>query len=542
MHTKYIFLFLSIAFTSLSVHSKNIQYPNNFYMPIIVDGSVLKGSKPIQSSYLYMKETEVSNLEYKTFLQWVKSNDNSVFNKVQPDTNVWGKGIESFKNSYFQSNAFQNMPVVGVSQKQAQAYCNWIQDTYNEFFKTNTDSKIKKVIVRLPSETEWIMAAEGGQKPGTNFPWACEGVRYCGPDKKHIGKFLLNCKMGTISHETLQPYNTMITTEVYSYWPNSFGLYNMSGNVAEWLEEEGLSKGGSWNTTPYNCRINYVAQYSKDGTASSHIGFRYVIEVVETYDNKTIPKFEIQNKMNSNGFEYIPKQNNSDNLKFMSNEISNLEYKQFLIENTDSSLKPKVGIWRPYFRYSYFEQYAWHSAFNNFPVVGITYESALAYCIWLGEKYNSNPKREYHKVVFRLPNENEWMHAAYGGYKNLYGWGGSYTRNSRGCYLANFAPLEDQYLYQDSNNIYSWVNNNGIAMNKTADGALIPHFTTSYFPNNYGMYNYSGNVAEMIEEKGTSKGGSWISTQYDIMIISKERYSEPNATLGFRVLAEVIER
>ena len=47
--------------------------------------------------------------------------------------------------------------------------------------------------------------------------------------------------------------------------------------------------------------------------------------------------------MNSNGFEYIPKQNNSDNFKFMSNEISNLEYKQFLIENTDSILKPKVG-------------------------------------------------------------------------------------------------------------------------------------------------------------------------------------------------------
>ena len=511
-------------------------------MPIIVDGSVLEGSKPILGSYLYMKETEVSNQEYRSFLNWTKSMDQSIYNLMYPDTNVWGKGFEAFRNHYFQSNAFQNMPVVGVSQKHAMAYCNWLQTKYNDYLELNTESKIKKVIVRLASEQEWIMAAEGGQKPGANYPWACEGVRYCGPEKKHLGKILLNCKMGTISYETLQPYNTMITTEVYSYWPNAYGLYNMSGNVAEWIEEEGLSKGGSWNTTPYNCRINYVAQYAKDGAATSHIGFRYVIEVVETYDNKTIPKFEIQNKMNSNGFEYIPKQNNSDNFKFMSNEISNLEYKQFLTEYKDSSLKPKVGIWKPFFRYSYFEQYAWHSAFNNFPVVGITYESALAYCKWLGEKYNSNPKREYHKVVFRLPNENEWMHAAYGGYKDLYGWGGSYTRNNRGCYLANFAPLEDQYLYQDSNNNYSWVNNNGIAMNRTADGALIPHYTKSYFPNNYGLHNCSGNVAEMVEEKGTSKGGSWISTQYDIMLISKERYSEPNATLGFRVLAEVVER
>ncbi len=539
---KFLLPLILIILTGTRASSKDIRYPDNFYMPKIVDGSILKGSKPILGSYLYMKETEVSNKEYKIFLSWAKSIDTSFYNLAYPDTNVWGKGFEAFRNSYFQSKAFLNMPMVGVSQKQAKLYCSWLQDTYNGFFKTNADSKIKEVIVRLPSEKEWIMAGEGGQKPGANYPWPCDGLRYCGPDKKHRGKFLMNCKMGTISYETLQPYNTMITTEVYSYWPNAYGLYNMSGNVAEWIEEEGLSKGGSWNTTPYNCRINYVAQYSKVGAASSHIGFRYVIEVVENYDDKTIPKFEIQNKMNSNGFNYIPKQNKSDNFKFMSNEISNLEYKQFLLENNDTGAKPKIGIWKPHFRYSYFEQYAWHSAFNQFPVVGISYESALAYCKWLGEKYNSNPKREYHKVVFRLPNESEWMHAAYGGNKNLYGWGGSYTRSSRGCYLANFAPLEDQYLYQDSSNNYSWVNNNGIASNKTADGALIPHFTTSYFPNNYGLHNCSGNVSEMVEEKGTSKGGSWNSTQYDIMLISKERYSEPNATLGFRVLAEVVER
>jgi sulfatase modifying factor 1 len=539
---KQLFALIITIFISYKSYPKKIGSPNNFYMPVIVNGSVLKGSRPILGSYLYMKETEVSNQEYKIFLNWVNSNNKSSYNLMCPDTNVWGKGFEAFRNNYFQSNALQNMPIVGISHKQAQAYCTWIQNTYNESFKSNTKSKIKKVIVRLPSEKEWIIAAEGGQKPGANFPWGCEGVRYCSPEKKHIGKFLLNCKMGTISYETLQPYNTMITTEVYSYWPNAYGLYNMSGNVAEWIEEEGLSKGGSWNTTPYNCRINYVAQYSKDGAATSTIGFRYVIEVVETYDNLIVPIFKIQNKLISNGFEYIPKENKADNFKFMSNEISNLGYKQFLIENNDSSLKPKSDIWKPYFRYGYFEQYAWHSAFNNFPVVGITYESALSYCKWLGEKYHSNPKREFHKVVFRLPSEIEWMHAANGGNNYLYGWGGSYTRNSRGCYMANFAPLEDQYLYQDSNNNYSWVNNYGTAMNNTADGALIPHFTTSYFPNNYGMYNCSGNVAEMIDEKGTSKGGSWISTQYEIMLISKERYAEPSATLGFRVLAEVVER
>ena len=191
---KQLFFILILIFTTNNVYPKKISYPINFSMPIIVDGSVLEGSKPILGSYLYMKETEVSNQEYRSFLNWTKSMDQSIYNLMYPDTNVWGKGFEAFRNHYFQSNAFQNMPVVGVSQKHAMAYCNWLQTKYNDYLELNTESKIKKVIVRLASEQEWIMAAEGGQKPGANYPWPCEGVRYCGPDKKHIGKFLLNCK------------------------------------------------------------------------------------------------------------------------------------------------------------------------------------------------------------------------------------------------------------------------------------------------------------------------------------------------------------
>ena len=71
---------------------------------------------------------------------------------------------------------------------------------------------------------------------------------------------------------------------------------------------------------------------------------------------------------------------------------------------------------------------------------------------------------------------------------------------------------------------------------------MIPHYTKAYFPNNYGLFNFSGNVAEMVAEKGLSKGGSWLTDQYGIMIISKGKYYKPNAELGFRVLAEVIEK
>jgi hypothetical protein len=151
---KFLLPIILIVFTGNIASSKDIRYPDNFYMPIIVDGSILKGSKPILSSYLYIKETEVSNKEYKTFLSWAKSIDKSFYNLAYPDTNVWGKGFEAFRSNYFQSKAFLNMPMVGVSQKQAKLYCSWLQDTYNEYFKTNVDSKIKEENANLAQKAK----------------------------------------------------------------------------------------------------------------------------------------------------------------------------------------------------------------------------------------------------------------------------------------------------------------------------------------------------------------------------------------------------
>jgi len=177
-------------------------------------------------------------------------------------------------------------------------------------------------------------------------------------------------------------------------------------------------------------------------------------------------------------------------------------------------------------------------------VVNISYQAAIDYCDWLTTVYNSLEKQKYKKVVFKLPSKREWEWAASGGRdKFYYPWGGPYCKNSKGCYLANFCPLEKQYLYKKDtySSSYNYPNDDR-TISRGVDGAIIPTKVGSYFPNAYGLYNCSGNVAEMVNEFGMTKGGSWNSNDFDMKIGNKEIYQVPSPNIGFRVFMEVIEK
>jgi gliding motility-associated lipoprotein GldK len=122
--------------------------------------------------------------------------------------------------------------------------------------------------------------------------------------------------------------------------------------------------------------------------------------------------------------------------------------------------------------------YFWHPAFDDYPVVGVTWKQARAFCIWRTQLLNSWLGANEETIVqdFRLPSESEWEYASRGGLDlSPYPWGGPYIRNSRGCFLANYKPLRGNYV---------------------ADGGFHSVKVYRYAPNDYGLYCMAGNVAE----------------------------------------------
>jgi len=220
-----------------------------------------------------------------------------------------------------------------------------------------------------------------------------------------------------------------------------------------------------------------------------------------------------------------------------------------VINTEEIEVYPDTTAWIRDFSYSYNEpmhnDYFWHDAYGDYPVVGVSWKQANAFCQWRTLYKNGDQKARGKQFVnsFRLPSEAEWEYAARGGLQGAtYPWGGPYIKNDRGCFMANFKPLRGDYA---------------------ADQALYTVEADAYEPNDYNLYNMAGNVSEWVEgsydpgsyeytatfnpalndpnnQRKVVRGGSWKDVAYFLQVSSRDyEYQDSSRSyIGFRTVQD----
>ncbi len=248
----------------------------------IPSGSFDYNGKMVSAQAFYMGTTEVTNFEYRTFLFDLLIQDRKAeFLKAKPDQAQWNSlnngELSPFSEHYFSHKAYNEFPVVNVSREGAELYCRWLSEELRKFVGEKKEGNYNDV--RLPIRAEWVKAAsyEGKMLP---YPWGGPYLR------NSAGLILANYARDTTeSTETIfKTSGYDITSPSKSYFPNMYGLYNMSGNVAE-MVYEGMNRkdpgtaGGSWKSDKDEVQIYAPDPYSGVIDAKPTIGFR----IVSTY-------------------------------------------------------------------------------------------------------------------------------------------------------------------------------------------------------------------------------------------------------------------
>ena len=454
-------------------------------------------TKTVTVRSFYMDETEITNAEYRQFVHWVRD---SIIRTNLAEANVKWTTKEEFD--------------ADTSSTKAYAYKNAINDelTAYEQYKVEYVSSVNP----LNWDTEIIF--NRNDYPDKDYAFILEDMFL--PDD--------------------QVFNDVRT------WDVSKIRYNYKeSNVNNYLETKQQLIKSLELRKPYTYEGYMQKDYEGLGA--------YVDLNLENQDEKAIHDevkeyVDTWNKgLQDDSVERLLYEGRMD--KYLK-ENFDLERKDFVAENS-ISIYPDTTVWVNDFKYSnnlpMHNDYFSHDAYNDYPVVGVTWQQAKAFCDWRTMKKNSYQKTKNKNLVpkFRLPTEAEWEYAARGGIQGAsYPWGGPYTKDDRGTFLANFKPMRGDYA---------------------VDCALYTVEADAYEANDYGLFNMSGNVAEWVDSsyesdayeysssmnpnvnnaennKKITRGGSWKDVKYYLQVSSRD-YEYDNVSrsyIGFRTVHDYL--
>ena len=355
-----------------------------------------------------------------------------------------------------------------------------------------------------------------------------------------------------ISKNKQQILNTnysLFLTDYGFYNANEIGLFDIHGNVAEMIENPKKTKGGSWNSY---AEFSTIKKYEAwDGEASPMVGFRPVMKILyRGYDHN----IKVEGRKQPPGAILL-----NPNYGVDLREIRNVDYREYMYytmsvygRNSQKYLNvlPDTTVWdfnkrnirenksdTVVFENStqvldgiYDEnggaldintpltnQYFRHPAYRNYPVVGVSYEQAKAFCTWRSKVVNEiydiyharNPNKHTipKKVTYRLPTAKEWE---------------------------SFSKIDS--IYTDKGYVKKEVADN--RKKKEKQNVSLTGPVNYGYPTAIGLYWIEGNLSEMTSVKGQAKGGNW-AQKYFKQKGEDVKYSRAESWIGFRCVVDV---
>ena len=467
-------------------------------MPAIQDAP----TKTVTVRSFYMDETEITNSEYRQFITWVR--DSVIRTKLAEE--VSGEELDGgAENIMFQYKYLTEKEQVSDSENTAE------EPAYNYF----QDREINVL--------DWNVELVG-IGPTYNNPKGTYDKNLW-PDERYadvMEEFLLS------EDEIFNDMNFAWDVEKFLYRNKTSNLSGKNGYLSKMEEAK---------------RMAISDFYDADGNLAPGI--------LDATEPGSLTTFIILEEGENDGFTNEIKQKVVINDDYIHSVYPHTKRSNF-IKEVPVPIYPDTTVWIRDFKYSYNEpmhnDYFWHDAYTEYPVVGVTWHQAKAFCDWRTKTkndYQKTKKKLSFVPEFRLPTEAEWEFAARGGLQSaMYPWGGPYTKNDRGCFMANFKPMRGDYA---------------------VDQALYTVESNAYDPNGYNLYNMAGNVSEWIDSSyepeayefsstmnpnvndienqiKVVRGGSWKDVKYFLQVSTRdyENANKPRSYIGFRTVHDYL--
>ncbi len=444
----------------------------------------------------------------------------------------------------------ENLPVVRVSWEDVQKFCAWL-------------SKKEGKLYRLPTDREWSFAVGIGPEenwqanttPATvikdqnRFPWGTEW-----PPPSGSGNYSdasLSDKAPSTAAEYLQDYNDGFPAmaPVMSFKPNILGLYDLGGNVWEWVDDwhdnsrqNHVLRGGSWRASNRDHLLSSYRARGSPGVHDFNFGFRLVLDQGTTSDSvSSVPTTSFtrpsaatkeQPFVNTLGMKFVPVPGTE--VLFCIHETRRQDYAAYAAVTSGLN-----DAWKKQQRHGIL-----CGDKDDHPVCGMNWEDAKKFCAWLSKKEGES---------YRLPTDKEWSIAV--GVAGMENRTPATTPEELAAVALDHFPWGMEPMlrtedkpgnYQDT--VWKEILPDMPAIRNYRDGFPTSAPVMSFRPNAFGLYDLGGNAWEWIEDGWNTeqkervlRGGSFYDYGSDYLRSSGRAHHPPghlSQPFGFRVVLD----